>query len=40
LQTARSKVALALVEGRTIMIRGGNYSEKRRSFECAKCKHT
>ncbi|HAU31265.1 MAG: hypothetical protein XD84_0380 [Desulfotomaculum sp. 46_80] len=40
LQTARSKIALALVEGRTIMIRGGNYIEKRRSFECIKCKHT
>ncbi|HAG11196.1 MAG TPA: hypothetical protein DCK76_07425 [Desulfotomaculum sp.] len=40
LQAARNKIALALVEGRTIMIRGGNYVEKRRSFECVKCRHT
>ncbi len=40
LQTARSKMASALVEGRTIIIRGGNYIEKRRSFECTECKHT
>lgn len=39
LQTARNKVASALVEGRTITIKGGNYMEKRRTFECAQCNH-
>lgn len=40
LRTARNKVAEALVQGRTILIRGGNYLERERVFECADCKHT
>jgi len=39
LQAARSKIAEALVHGRTIKIQGGNYVMKNREFECAKCGH-
>ncbi|HWR39797.1 MAG TPA: DUF134 domain-containing protein [Patescibacteria group bacterium] len=37
LQSARSKIALALVEGRAIIIKGGNYMVKNRTFECSEC---
>lgn len=37
LQAARVKIATALVEGRPIIIRGGNYSIKNRVFECVAC---
>lgn len=40
LRSARAKVALALVEGQTINIQGGNYMVKNRIFECSKCGHT
>lgn len=39
LQAARSKIAEALVHGRTIKIQGGNYMMKNRVFECAGCGH-
>lgn len=39
LQSARTKIATALVEGRTITIEGGNYIMKNRVFECGKCQH-
>ncbi|TGE32099.1 DUF134 domain-containing protein [Desulfosporosinus sp. Sb-LF] len=39
LGSARSKVATALVEGRPIIIRGGNYLMKNRVFECVGCAH-
>lgn len=39
LQAARTKVAVALVEGRAIIIEGGNYMMKNRVFECVGCKH-
>jgi len=39
LGTARSKIATALVEGRSIIIRGGNYVIKKRVFECIDCGH-
>jgi len=34
---ARAKIATALVEGRPIIIRGGNYMVKNRVFECLGC---
>lgn len=37
LGAARSKIATALVEGRPIIIRGGNYLIKNRMFECLNC---
>ncbi|WP_068965712.1 DUF134 domain-containing protein [Desulfosporosinus sp. BG] len=37
LGAARSKIATALVEGRPIIIRGGNYVIKNRVFECVDC---
>lgn len=40
LGAARFKLATALVEGRPIIIRGGNYQIKNRVFECADCGHT
>lgn len=40
LQTARSKIASALVEGRPIIIKGGSYMIKNRVFECQDCSHT
>ncbi|WP_378954073.1 DUF134 domain-containing protein [Pelosinus sp. sgz500959] len=39
LQSARTKVAMALVEGRSIIIKGGNYMIKNRVFECQDCAH-
>ncbi|HWR42384.1 DUF134 domain-containing protein [Sporomusa sp.] len=39
LQAARNKVAIALVEGRAIIIEGGNYVMKNRVFECVECRH-
>jgi len=39
LGVARSKVATALVEGRPIIIRGGNYLIKNRVFKCINCDH-
>lgn len=40
LQAARLKIAVALVEGRTIIIKGGMYMVKNRMFECKDCGHT
>jgi len=40
LQSARIKIATALVEGQIIMIKGGNYMVKNRVFECQECGHT
>ena len=37
LGAARFKIATALVEGRPIIIRGGNYLIKNRVFECVAC---
>lgn len=37
LRSARTKIANALVEGRPIMIQGGNYIMKNRVFECLDC---
>ncbi len=37
LASARSKIALGLIEGRTIIIDGGNYIVKNRVFECLDC---
>ncbi|SPF31528.1 conserved hypothetical protein (UPF0251 family) [Candidatus Desulfosporosinus infrequens] len=37
LGAARSKIATALVEGRPIIIRGGNYVIKNRVFQCVEC---
>lgn len=37
LQSARYKIAMALVEGRAIIIQGGNYIMKNRVFECVEC---
>jgi len=39
LGAARSKITTALVEGRPIIIRGGNYVIKNRVFECVDCGH-
>ena len=39
LQSARIKIAKALVEGRSIIIKGGNYMVKNRVFECQGCGH-
>ena len=39
LQSARRKIAMALVEGRSIIIKGGNYMVKNRVFECQDCGH-
>jgi hypothetical protein len=39
LGAARLKIATALVEGRPIIIRGGNYLIKNRVFECLDCGH-
>jgi len=39
LGAARSKIATALVEGRPILIQGGNYLIKNRVFECVDCGH-
>lgn len=37
LRSARLKIASALVDGRTILIQGGNYRMKNRTFECRDC---
>lgn len=37
LLSARQKIASALVEGRTILIEGGNFMLKNRVFECLGC---
>jgi predicted DNA-binding protein (UPF0251 family) len=39
LQSARGKIALALVTGQTIMIQGGSYMVKNRKFQCQDCNH-
>ncbi len=39
LQAARAKLATALVNGNTIIIRGGSYIVKNRVFECQDCGH-
>lgn len=39
LQSARTNLAKALVEGRAISIEGGSYRMKNRVFECADCAH-
>ncbi|MBP2636364.1 MAG: hypothetical protein H6Q72_2271 [Firmicutes bacterium] len=39
LHAARRKIATALVEGRAIVIEGGNYIMKNRVFECVECQH-
>lgn len=39
LQSARTKIATALVEGKMISIQGGDYQMKNRVFECAACGH-
>ena len=39
LQSARTKIAMALVEGWSIIIKGGNYMVKNRVFECQDCMH-
>lgn len=39
LKSARSKLALAITEGRSISIEGGNYMLKNRVFECRDCSH-
>lgn len=39
LHSARIKIATALVEGRAIIIEGGNYIMKNRVFECVECHH-
>lgn len=38
--TARKKIATALVEGQTIIIKGGYYQMKNRVFECLDCGET
>ncbi|WP_088226451.1 DUF134 domain-containing protein [Desulfosporosinus sp. FKB] len=39
LGAAREKIATALLEGRPIIIQGGNYTVKNRVFECLHCQH-
>ncbi|WP_088187234.1 DUF134 domain-containing protein [Desulfosporosinus sp. FKA] len=39
LGAAREKIATALLEGRPIIIQGGNYTVKNRVFECLHCRH-
>ena len=39
LQSAKKKLAIALVEGRNILIEGGNYKMANRTFECQECQH-
>lgn len=39
LNSARRKVALALLEGQSISIEGGNYIMQNRTFECVDCAH-
>ena len=40
LYSAREKIARALVEGRAICIKGGNYIPKKRAFQCMDCNAT
>jgi predicted DNA-binding protein (UPF0251 family) len=40
LSSARFKVSTALIEGKTILIEGGNYMIKNRIFECLSCGNT
>jgi predicted DNA-binding protein (UPF0251 family) len=39
LQSARQKIATALIKGLAIKIKGGNYMVKNRVFECQDCQH-
>lgn len=39
LQSAKKKIATALIEGQNILIEGGNYKMANRTFECQECKH-
>lgn len=39
LQSARKKMVTSLVNGQTIIIKGGSYMVKQRKFECSDCKH-
>jgi uncharacterized protein len=39
LGAAREKIATALLEGRPIIIQGGNYPVKKRVFECFDCQY-
>jgi len=38
-ESARSKVADALVSGKSILIQGGAYEMEKREFKCADCSH-
>jgi predicted DNA-binding protein (UPF0251 family) len=38
-ESARSKVADALVSGKSILIQGGTYEMEKREFKCADCGH-
>jgi len=38
-ESARSKVADALVSGKSILIQGGTYEMEKREFKCADCEH-
>lgn len=40
LHSARHKIASALVEGKMILIQGGEYKVKNRVFQCVDCAHT
>lgn len=40
LYSAREKIARALVEGRAICIKGGNYIPQKRAFKCMDCNAT
>ncbi|MDF2499653.1 MAG: hypothetical protein K0Q77_367 [Anaerosporomusa subterranea] len=39
LAAARQTIASALIEGKTIIIKGGTYMVKNRRFECQECAH-
>jgi len=39
LDSARAKVADALVSGKSILIQGGKYEMEKREFKCADCGH-
>jgi hypothetical protein len=40
LYSAREKIARALVEGRELCIKGGNYIPQKRAFKCLDCNAT
>lgn len=40
LESARAKLAEALVTGKAIKIEGGNFKLAQREFKCCECKHT